>query len=299
MTKFNHVKLGISPINWTNDDDPNLGGDIAFETCIKEMSQAGFQGTEIGNKYPKDAHKLRHFLSEYQMQVSSAWMSTFFTESGRYQETLENFMHHLSFMKAVGADVINLCECGHGIQQADYPVFSSHKPVFNHKQWLLLINGLHELGRLAYDYQMRVSYHFHLGTGVQNQDEVDYLMKHTSPNLLGLLLDTGHAYAADISLDYLFKHYGARINQVHLKDVRTEVLDQVHKDQLTFMDGVRKGMFTVPGDGCIDFDLVFKQLAQKQYQGWFIVEAEQDPAKANPLEYANKARVFIREKTGL
>ena len=299
MVEFKKVKIGVAPINWTNDDDPNLGGDVSFEQCISQMSQAGYQGTEIGNKYPKDPDVLLATLKPYNLSVSSAWMSTFFTEEGRYQETLENFMHHLSFMKAVGADVINLCECGHSIQQSEMAVFGDGKPQFTKTQWRLLINGLHELGRIAYDYDMKISYHFHLGTGVQNQEEIDYLMTHTSPNLVGLLLDTGHAYAAGVLPQYLLEKYGDRINQVHLKDVRDKVLQQVKLKALTFMDGVRQGMFTVPGDGNIEFDEIFANLSKQAYEGWFVVEAEQDPNVANPLAHAIKARAFIKQCTGL
>ncbi|WP_162902310.1 myo-inosose-2 dehydratase [Facilibium subflavum] len=299
MLKFKNVKIGAAPINWSNDDDPKLGGHISFEQCIQEMKQAGYVGTEVGNKYPKEPGALLQALAPYNLQVSSAWMSTYFTEEGRYQETLENFMHHLSFMKAVGADVINLCECGHCIQQSDHALFSGKKPTLTQKQWKLLINGLHELGRIAYDHGMKISYHYHLGTAVQNEDEIDYLMANTAPTLVGLLLDTGHAYAAGVDPVRLLDKYGQRINQVHLKDVRDGVLAEVKRDQLTFMQGVKQGIFTVPGDGNIDFDIIFDKLSQLNYQGWFVVEAEQDPNKAVPLDYATKAREFIKEKTGL
>ena len=300
MYKFNNVKISAAPINWTNDDDPNLGGEISFEQCISEMSEAGYAGTELGNKYPKDPQELVGKLEEKNLKVSSAWFSTFFTEEGRYKETLEAFMNHLSFMKAVGADVINLCECGHCIQQSDLAVFGDgNKPKFTQKQWQLLISGLHELGRIANDYDIKISYHYHLGTGVQNKEELDYLMQHTSPYLLGLLLDTGHAYAAGIDPKYILETYGDRINQVHLKDVRDNILSEVKSKGCTFMDGVRMGMFSVPSDGNVDFDTVFTALNKLNYEGWFVVEAEQDPAVANPLEYAKKARSFITEKTGL
>ncbi|GAB4221749.1 MAG: myo-inosose-2 dehydratase [Francisella sp.] len=294
--EFANVRLGIAPINWTNDDDPSLGGDVSFAQCVDEMSQAGFVGTEIGNKYPADPQELLSELKKRNLVVSSRWFSTFFTVEGKYEQTLKDFMDCLSFMKAVGGDVINLCECGFCIQQSSYPLFSDKKPKFTAKQWQLLIKGLHDLGRLAYDYDIKVSYHFHLGTGVQNEDEIEYLMDHTSPELLGLLLDTGHAYAAGVSIENLLIKYGKRINQVHLKDVRANVLQEVHNNNLTFMDGVRNGMFTVPGDGDVNFDLVFENLSKLNYQGWMIVEAEQDPAKANPLEYAKKAYNFINSK---
>ncbi|MFZ9035674.1 MAG: myo-inosose-2 dehydratase [Francisellaceae bacterium] len=299
IKKLTNVKLAIAPINWSNDDDPSLGGDISFERCISEMHKAGFSGTEIGHKYPKDPRVLMQALSPFKLQVSSAWFSTFFTEEGRFKETCERFMYHLSFMKAVGATVINVCECGFSIQQSDQAIFGGTKPHFTEKQWALLIQGLHEIGRLAYDYGMPLSYHFHLGTGIQNKDEIDYLMRHTSNTLLGLLIDTGHAAAVGIDINGLIDEYAARINQVHLKDIRGDVIQRMKAEQGSFMQAVKAGMFTVPGDGDIDFDPVFDRLADIDYKGWFVVEAEQDPHLANPLEYAHKARQFIHQKTGL
>lgn len=299
MHSFNSVKLAVAPINWTNDDDPSLGGDISFHQCIREMHDAGFTGTEIGNKYPKDPQQLLKELKEYHLQVSSAWFSTFFTVPGRYQGTLKKFIQHMSFMRAVGADVINLCESGHSIQQLDEPLFSDKKPTFTAEQWSLLIQGLHQIGRIAHDFGFKVAYHYHLGTGVQAREEIDHLMERTSPKLLGLLLDTGHAYAAGVDPIDLIQQYGDRINQVHLKDIRQEIMNRSEEKQWTFMESVRQGLFTVPGDGCISFQQVFEGLESLSYRGWFVVEAEQDPKKANPLEYAKKARSCIRQLAGI
>merc|ERR1712113_1110382 len=153
-------------------------GDITFKQCISEMSKAGYQGTETGHKYPKNQIKILETLRNYNLEISSSWMSTFFTEKGLYKKTLERFMKHLSFIKSIGGDVINLCECGGEIKKSKVPLFSKYKPIFDKKKWILLINGLHEIGRIANDHGMKISYHFHLGTGVQNENEIDYLMEH-------------------------------------------------------------------------------------------------------------------------
>lgn len=289
------IKLGIAPINWCNDDDPNLGKDISFEQCIQEMSLAGYTGTELGNKYPRDPVVLKNALKHKGLQLSSAWFSTFFTDPAQYETTLSRFMEHLSFMRALGASFINICECGHAIQGTDIPVLSPQKPEFSEEQWGLLIKGLHAIGRIANDYQVKLVYHYHAGTGVFYHNEIDQLMENTSPELISLLLDTGHAAFAGINPVDLVNQYGSRISYVHLKDIRAEVLHQVDTKQMNFMDAVRAGVFTVPGDGSIDFPAFFNALKKYNYSGWMIVEAEQDPAKAAPLEYAQKARAFLTQ----
>ncbi|MBL7478887.1 myo-inosose-2 dehydratase [Legionella bononiensis] len=288
-----NIKLGIAPINWCNDDDPNLGKDISFEQCIREMSLAGYVGTELGNKYPRDVTMLKNALTEQGLQLSSAWFSTFFTEPNQYQSTLSRFLDHLSFMRAMGASYINVCECGHAIQGTQLAIMSPYKPEFSQEQWGHLINGLHAIGRIAYDFNMKIVYHYHAGTGVYNEHEIDYLMQNSSPQLLSLLLDTGHAVFAGVDPLNLIAKYGDRIRYVHLKDIRPEVLKQTEVEQLTFMDAVRAGVFTVPGDGSIDFAPIFRALNSIHYEGWMIVEAEQDPVKAPPLEYARKAFDYL------
>lgn len=283
------IQLGIAPINWCNDDDPELGKQFSFEQCIQEMALAGYVGTELGHKYPREVPLLKKALNSQGLQLSSAWFSSFFTEPDQYQNTLSRFMEHLSFMRAMGASYINVCECGHAIQGTHQAIMGPSKPEFTEAQWELLIQGLHAIGRIAYDFKMTLVYHFHAGTGVYNKNEIDYLMEHTSPRLLSLLLDTGHAAFAGVDSLDLINRYADRISYVHLKDVRQDVLLKTAHDQLSFMDAVRAGVFTVPGDGMVDFAAIFKALKGYHYFGWMIVEAEQDPNLAPPLEYAVKA----------
>ena len=287
------MKLGISPINWCNDDDPNLGKDISFEQCIKEMAEAGFIGTEIGNKYPRDPAFLKSALSSLGLEISSGWFSTYFTEPGRYQETLSQFLDYLSFLRALGSNYINVCECGRSIQNSHHPVLGTRKPVFNDEEWDKLISGLHQIGRIAHDFGMQIVYHYHAGTGVFTEQEIDFLMQHTSPKLVGLLLDTGHAVFAGIDPIHLINRYGDRIRYVHLKDVRHQVLTDATQNQWTFMDAVRAGVFTVPGDGDINFPNVIHALVKERYNGWLLIEAEQDPEKAPPLPYAKKSFQYL------
>ena len=289
------IKLGIAPINWCNDDDPNLGANISFEQCIQEMALAGYVGTELGNKYPRDPLELKLALVEQGLELSSSWFSTYFTEINRYEETLSRFLDHLSFMRAMGTNYINICECGHAIQGSSLAILGEQKPQFSACQWDALIQGLHTIGRIAQDFNLKLVYHYHAGTGVFNEAEIAYLMQNTSPELISLLLDTGHAALAGINPVELIKKYGARIRYIHFKDLRHSVMTRVFSEQLCFMDAVRAGIFTVPSDGDLNFADILKELQQINYQGWLIVEAEQDPAKAPPLEYAKKAYDFLNQ----
>lgn len=288
------MKLGISPINWCNDDDPNLGREISFEQCLQEMQEAGYVATEVGSKYPRDPQILKQHLKRNKLQITSAWFSTYFTEPDKYESTISQFLDHLSFMRALGANFINICECGHAIQQTSHGIFSDKKPVFSTHQWQALIQGLHHIGRIAHDFNMTLVYHYHAGTGVFNYKEIAYLMHHTSPTLLSLLLDTGHAAFADIDSLQIINDFSDRIAYVHLKDIRQPILATAKKQNWNFMDAVRAGIFTVPGDGDISFPEILVALKKHQYEGWMIVEAEQDPAKAIPLIYAKKAYEYIK-----
>ena len=297
MFKNDSIKLAIAPIAWTNDDLPELGGNITFEQCIDEMAAAGYSGSEIGTKFPKRIEILKSALKKRDLQISSAWFSTFFSEDGRTDETIKNFVKQMNFLKSLGARVINICECGHCVQLSKKYVFD--RPKYTDSQWINVANGLNLLGKLAKKNEMMIAYHYHMGTMIQNKKETERLMDMTDPDLVFLLLDTGHAhYAGEDPLEIVL-NYGKRIKNVHLKDIRQNVLNEVNENRMNFLDSVKAGVFTIPGDGCIEFDPIFQELAKKDYQGWLVVEAEQDPIKANPLEYAKKARTFIREHTGI
>lgn len=290
----NKVKLGIAPIGWTNDDMPDLGKENTFEQCISEAALAGFAGTEVGNKYPKDPKTLHWYLKLRGLSIASAWFSSFLT-TAPYEETEAAFVQHRDFLYAMGAKVIVVSEQGHSIQgQMETPVFEK-KYVMNDGEWEKLTTGLEKLGRLAAEREMKLVYHHHMGTVVQTTPEIDRLMQQTDPALVSLLFDSGHlVYSGEDAMEIL-KKYIARIHHVHLKDIRPEVVNKIKTDQLSFLQGVRLGAFTVPGDGSIDFAPIFEELAKAGYEGWLLVEAEQDPAIANPFEYALKAREYIRK----
>lgn len=299
MFEGKNVKLGIAPIAWTNDDLPDLGGENTFEQCVSEMALAGFTGSEVGNKYPRDPELLKAALSLRGVEICNAWFSTFLI-SKPYEETEKGFEEHVAFLSKMGAKVVGVSEQSYSTQGIqDQPVFEG-KHVMNDEEWKLLCDGLNRLGKLSLEkYGVALTFHHHMGTVVQSAAEVERMMQGTDPAYVSLLFDTGHfAYCDEDPLE-MVKKYADRIRHVHLKDIRPDVVAKVKTEKMSFLDGVRAGAFTIPGDGCIDYDPIFKVLEESGYEGYMVVEAEQDPAKANPLEYALKARKFIKEKTGL
>ena len=299
MFSGKNVKLGIAPIAWTNDDLPELGGENTFQQCVSEMALAGFTGSEVGNKYPRDPKVLKPMLQLRGIEICNAWFSTFLI-SRPYEETEVEFEKHVAFLAAMGAKVVGVSEQSYSTQGIQtQPVFED-KYEMNDAEWTLLCQGLNRLGKLSQEkYGVRLTFHHHMGTVVQTAAETDRLMAGTDPKYVGLLFDSGHfAYCGEDPVEQVRKHAG-RIWHVHLKDIRPEVVAHVLSEHLSFLEGVRQGAFTIPGDGCVQFDPIFQTLADSGYEGYMVVEAEQDPAKANPLEYAIRARKFIREHTGL
>ena len=292
------VRLAMAPIGWTNDDMPDLGAENTFEQTVSEMALAGYTGTEVGNKYPKDPSVLKKALDLRGIQVCNQWFSSYLTVQP-YEEVEKAFIAQLDFLEPLGSRVIGPAEQGLSVQgMVDTPVLSK-KPYFSEEQWKRLTEGLNRLGEVAHKRGFKLCYHHHMGTGCQTFEETDRLLAETDKELVYLLYDTGHFAFSDHDPVEAVKRYINRIGHVHLKDIRPEVFATVKKEDWSFLDAVRGGVFTVPGDGSIDFPSVFKVLEDHNYSGWMVVEAEQDPAKANPLEYAMKARSYIREHTGL
>jgi inosose dehydratase len=291
------VWLGVTPTLWVNDDFPLIDIGIPFGQIVSEMALAGFQGCSVGHKYPTDVGVLRAALELRGLRVSEPWTSTYFTIADMEKTTLQRFRESLDFIKAMGGTEIVVAEFGQAVNPLPVAVFPD-RPIFDDQQWDALIRGLEHLGEIAQSEGMRLCYHHHMGTGVMTRADVDRLMSSTDPDLVNLLLDTGHiAFAGDDPLA-LAQDHGARIKHVHLKSVRPDVIAKVRAEDLSFEDGIEAGVFTVPGDGAIDFVPILQALADHGFEGWLIVEAEQDPAKANPLEYALKAREYLRSVLG-
>lgn len=291
------VKLGICCTLWWNDDFPTIDADISFGQAVSEMALAGFQGCSIGHKYPSDAAVLKAALDLRGLRVSEPWTSTYFTVSKMRQKTIAAFEETLAHIKALGGTELVVAEFGASSHLLPVDVFAD-RPVFTDAQWDDLTSGLEEFGKIAMSAGMKLNYHHHMGTGVMARADIDRLMASTDPALVHLLLDTGHAaFAGDDPLD-MARAYADRIGHVHLKSIRPEVVSRVREEGLSFQEGVELGVFTVPGDGAIDFRPILEVLADANYQGWLVVEAEQDPNKAIPLEYAKKARAYLADVLG-
>jgi len=294
---FKNVSLGIAPIAWTNDDMPDLGGENTFEQCVSEMALAGFTGCEVGNKYPADRAALKHALDLRGLTICNRWFSSFLV-SKPFEEVAAEFEAQLDFLSFLGAKVIGASEQSFSVQGTPKAVFDE-KPVLDDAQWDLLCTGLNKLGEIVNARGMKLTFHHHMGTVVQTEAEIDRLMAGTDPALVNLLFDSGHLSFAGVDPVAVLQKHVNRVAHVHLKDIRPEIVAKVKAEHLSFLQAVRLGAFTVPGDGSVDFAPLFAILEAAAYEGWFVVEAEQDPALANPFEYALKARKYIREVAGL
>lgn len=291
-----NLKLGIAPIGWTNDDVPELGGDIPFEQCVSEMALAGYQGCEVGNKYPKDIGQLKKALELRKLQICNQWFSYTLTVDPLPQ-VRNAFEDRLDFLEAMGATVVGGGEIGNSIHGQSIPVVGG-KVVFNDNEWKKLTHGLDELGKIAHDRGFQLAFHHHMGTGVESMVETDRLLDNTNPDYVFLNYDCGHFTFAGDDPVIALKKYIDRIAHIHLKDIRQPVLERVKNEGLSFLDAVAAGVFTVPGDkeGSIDFPSIFGIIEKSNYDGWLVVEAEQDPAKANPLECAIIAKNYVTQQ---
>jgi inosose dehydratase len=277
------VSLGISPIGWSNDDLPKLGGDTPLETCLAEARLAGYEGIELGHKFPRDPVVLRPILERFGLSLISGWHSGRLLERS-VREEMAAIDPHCALLVAMGCSVLVFAETSGSIAGDRRRPLSS-RPQLGDGSWLDFGSRLTEVAEHLLQRGIRLAYHHHMGTVIENAAEIDRLMAATG-DAVGLLLDTGHAAFAGADPAVLVRRYEDRIKHVHCKDVRRQMLARVRASNASFLDAVVDGVFTVPGDGCIAFDEVLAALAAARYRGWLVVEAEQDPVKAPPLAYA-------------
>jgi inosose dehydratase len=277
------VRLGISPIGWSNDDLPELGGDTPLETCLAEARLAGFEGIELGNKFPRDPAVLRPILERHGLSLISGWYSGRLLDRSVTEE-LAVIEVHRALLVAMGCAVLVYAETSRSIA-GDRCRPLSGRPRLGDGGWRDFGGRLTDLAQRLSRRGIRLVYHHHIGSVVESEAEIDRLMAATGDSV-ALLLDTGHLAFAGVDPAVLARRYGHRIAHVHCKDVRRDVLAGVRAGDASFLAAVLDGVFTVPGDGCIDFGAVLAALAAADYRGWLVVEAEQDPAKAPPLAYA-------------
>lgn len=289
------IDLGINPITWTNDDLPGLGADIPLETCLREAREAGYAGVELGRKFPRDAARLGPILAQHDLRLVSGWYSLRLLERDVDAE-FAAMAGHLELLKALGSTVMVVCEvtgCVHGNLGARL----SRRPHMPPQRWAAFGEQLTRLAERMQAAGMRMAYHHHMGTVVQSGADVDALMTHAGP-AVGLLLDTGHlTYAGEDPVRFA-TNYAARITHVHCKDVRPAVLARALNRDASFLDAVLQGVFTVPGDGGVDFPAVLGPIARAGYEGWLVVEAEQDPAVAIPSTYARLGHEYLARVAG-
>ena len=288
MSNWN-VRIGVNPLSWMNDDLPSLGGETTLETALKEGAEIGYQGFELGNKFPKDGPGLKAKLAEFGLVCVSGWYSGFLAEDSVENEILR-CKAHMAKLQFNGVKVVVYGECAGTIQgQIDTPV--AKRPRFaSEEAWRAYADRLNAFGEhLLKTYGIQLAYHHHMGAYVESPADIDKLMSLTDPAKVGLLFDTGHAYfgGAANPLDVLKKHV-KRVVHVHCKDVRADVIAKARNDGWSFLSGVLAGTFTVPGDGALDYKSTLELLEANGYEGWLVVEAEQDPAVAPSYEYASK-----------
>ena len=275
------IRIGANPIGWSNDDLRSLGGETPLETCLAEAKLAGFAGMELGHKFPREPIALKAVLDRHGLDLVSGWYSMALLERDAEAEWVA-MQDHKNLLEALGARVLIVAETSNAIH-GDIAVPLSRSPRLSEDQWPVFCDRLSTLaGRLAGE-GMQLVYHHHMGTVIQTGDDVDRMMQMTR-SAVHLLLDTGHLTFAGADPAAVARKHRQRISHVHTKDVRADVLANVRRSDLSFLDAVVAGVYTVPGDGMVDYPAVFAELGG--YDGWVVVEAEQDPAKANPLTYA-------------
>ena len=277
------VRIGINPITWTNDDVPELGGDTPLEVCLAETKQAGYAGTELGGKFPRQSSELKPIMDRYGLAVVSGWYDGRCDEK-EVEAEMDAITPHLQLLKDVSATHVVYADTSRGRHGAIWDPISK-RPSLSADEWPGYGRKLTKLAERMADFGVRMAFHHHMGTIVETDDEVGLMMKHTG-EAVGLLYDTGHSIFSGGDPLTLVKAHVKRIVHVHCKDARPDVLEKARAEDMSFMDAVMAGIFTVPGDGSIDYASILKVLADAGYSGWLVVEAEQDPKKADPLTYA-------------
>ena len=284
------IRFGANPIIWSNDDMRELGGEIPLETCLAQARQIGFEGMELGHKFPRDARELAAVLAPFGLACVSGWYSAKLLARDAAAE-LTQLRAHLDLLKALGSQVLVLADVSRAIH-GDRARPLAQRPRLAAGDWREFGQRLTQVAAATAAEGVQLAYHHHMGTVVQSEADIDALMEVTGAEV-GLLLDTGHARFAGADPVALARRYAARVRHVHAKDVRAEVLERAVRGDWSFLQAVVAGVFTVPGDGCVPFAGVFREL--RSYSGWIVLEAEQDPEKADPVRYATLGLRNLRQ----
>ncbi len=297
------IKIGVSPLSWMNSDIPKLGRHIAPEQCLIDAASIGYEGIELEDPFRKIIDTLPSLLKKYGLSLIGGWHSTFLLENSITKEK-ENLKRHMDLLDSLGARIVNMAECSRAIHRNEIGL--SQKPVMDEEEWKYLCESLDELAFFLQTQEFTSAYHYHVGTVIQNSDEIEKLMDNTSR--LGLLFDSGHLRFTGVDPIPLLKKYIHRVRHVHAKNIRPSVLENRLSEDASFFSAILSGVFTVPGDvkesesPPIDFEAICDILLEHHYNGWIVVEAEQDPKKAPPypnakLGYETITKFLMREKT--
>ena len=288
------ISIGINPITWSNDDLQYVGGDVALQTCLTEASQAGYAGIELGHKFPRDAKTLGPMLDEHGLSLVSGWYSGRLLERDAAKE-IDAIAMHAELLEQMGCSVLIFAEVT-GCIHSQYDTRLSQRPRISAADWKQFGGRLSDVARACGDRGLKLCYHHHMGTVVQSAADIETMMQHTSEDV-HLLLDTGHAWFSEADPVTLAQQYADRIGHLHCKDIRETVLRRCLNKDCSFLEAVLDGVFTVPGDGCIDYPAIFSALRKVEYEGWAVVEAEQDPSVATPSIFARLGCDNLRELT--
>ena len=285
------IKLGIAPIAWSNDDMPELGGDTPIEVCLEEAKEAGFTGIELGGKFPRNPGIIKFLLNKYKLKMPGGWYGALLKERSIEQEWAA-MQDHINLLKFIDANIFVFADVTGSIQTNKLANLSS-RPIIKDNEWKNYCKKISEISNRLDDIGIPMSYHAHMGTIIQTEKDIDRLMNETNDKTF-LLYDTGHLLFAEADYEKILKKYILKINHVHCKDIRMHVLKNSLKKNLSFRQSFLDGVFTVPGDGYIDYKPLLKILKKNKYNKWLVIEAEQDPKKANPFEYAKIGQNYLK-----
>ncbi|HJS80527.1 MAG TPA: myo-inosose-2 dehydratase [Vitreimonas sp.] len=287
------IRFGVSPIAWANDDMPELGGDTPLETILREAKEIGFEGVELGGKFPREASTLKAAIAPFGLDIVGGWYSGNLLVQDAEAE-IAALQDHLRLLTAMGSTVFVFAETSNAVHGNRYVPLEG-APRLRSRDWKQFGERLSHVADYLAGEGLKFAYHHHLGTVVENQADMDAFVAATSPSV-GFTLDTGHAALGGVKAVDMIERHPERIAHVHCKDVRDVVHAETRRTGKSFLDGVLAGIFTVPGDGSIDFGAVMKALKRIGYEGWIIVEAEQDPALASPRTYGELGLATLKRE---
>ena len=286
------INLGIAPIAWSNDDMPNLGGDTPIETCLFEARSAGFKGIELGGKFPRNPGTIKYLLNKFNLELPGGWCGAHLKERS-VEEEWQAMQNQIELYKLINSSVFIFADVSGSIQ-GEPKIPLSKRPKLKDNEWGVYCNKISEIAKRLSDIGLPMSYHEHMGTIIQSEQDICRLLDNTDDKT-SLLFDTGHIFFAKGDYDSILKKYVSRVNHVHCKDIRKEILNGSLSNDLSFRDSFLEGVFTVPGDGYINYKPLFETLYDNKYSKWLIVEAEQDPKKANPLKFAKIGYKYLNK----